>query len=256
MKNTTFNGLGARGIYYTNSIICSKVFPEGKLLHTLHMKDGFVPRMGPYSFTDFFNSCLFKYDVTDALSNSYLRLRELISNFNGELNSNYDQSAEKINEFSKTYFLSIFLLNHIIDPLIDNRYLSLAIKMIISSLILNGFNKNGLSYGVKLAIIVPFLSYVFTISFPRIYSKLLMDVITNIIRSIVACILFVSKDEFNKLIPLLPGIILAGAMRGFIMNLTGAQLEKSGYTDEDIYYYSTLMRHLLEPQVKKCEKIF
>lgn len=210
------------------------------------------------------NGDLFEYEVLKSFSDGKhdkfyqidLMFKKLMPRLVKEFHSHYEDSIERINKFSKNYFLSFFLLNHVIDPFSPNKFVAWGVKIMISSFILNGFNKESFVSGIKEVLLLPYLSYLFSLVIPSIYTKLLVSLITGMIRGIVARMIFLPESEsYMTVVRLLPGIMLAGAIRGLIMNTIAVWHKDLDFTEDEIFNLSMVARFILEPQIKKCEKM-
>lgn len=167
------------------------------------------------------------------------------------------ESSNKINSFVKSYFLSFLFLNHIIDPLVSDKFLAIGIKLTLTPLILNQMSQNSFTNGLTEALLGPGLTYCLIHNMPNQYSILTLHLSKCIIRSIAVRLLGLSnKEAILKLFRFLPGIVLAGIIRGFIMYFADMSLQKYSLSDNDIFHWSMIVKFIFEPQVKKCENFF
>lgn len=206
-----------------------------------------------------------KYNIVNAVNSipptARVKFNQLLSQFiqaqpllKEEFYNHCSQSSQKIHSFAKSYLFSFLVLSSIIDPLMSNKFLAMAVKMVISSLLLNEISQKEFIDGIKEAIIGPALAYWFTLVIPTQYSLLTIYLIKCIIRSIAIRILFPSEnDTALELFRFLPGLMLAGSIRGFIMHRVDVLLQDYRLSDNDIFNWSMIVRYIFEPQVKKCE---
>lgn len=187
-----------------------------------------------------------------------LFFRDIKPCFEQELKSHAKQSCEQLEYYSKQW-CSFRVLSPIIDPICYNTFYSMAIQTIITHPFLIRKDQTSIDSiieGVRIALIGPLLAYSLLEILPCYYSGLTLYLVSNIIRSILTRILFLPKNKpILSLLPYLPGIILAAAIRGFIASNLANPMKNLDIDSMDIFFLGMLIRHLFEPQIKKCESI-
>lgn len=212
--------------------------------------------------------------------------------YKAELDSHIKESCEKVDYYILQYFTT-WILDPLIDPLAPNAsVLILACpKTFIAHFFIVYFNElqnekvfsriyrgeiglcafikeqvqslhdpivresitDTLIIALKTVIVGPFFTYC---ALSSGYSILVLSIINNMVRSIAIYMLF-SKErkDIYSLIPHLPGLLLAGAIRGAIMGAVTVLMTGYGANGKDIFYWSMVIRYLFEPQVRKVEEI-
>lgn len=234
---------------FKKSLIIKNINP---LRYILKPDFNYFNELSKYSVINVVNSIHYEARVKfNQLHSQFIQAQPLLKE---EFYNHCSQSSQKIHSFVKSYLLSFFVLSSIIDPLISNKFLAVAVKMIISPLLLNEISQKEFIDGIKEAIIGPALAYWFTLVIPTQYSLLTTYVIKCIIRTICIRILFPSEnDTALEFFRFLPGLMLAGSIRGFIMHRVDVLLQDYRLSDNDIFNWSMIGRYIFEPQVKKCE---
>jgi hypothetical protein len=184
--------------------------------------------------------------------------KEIIYSHKSEIESHVRESNDKFRYYTEHYIVAS-LVNPMMDAFCSNGFYSSAIITIISHPFLTSDAKvlvDKIIDGAKLAILGPLLAYALIESLPSSYTILTTYLINNLIRNLVIRILFLSRNKsVFTLTPLLPAILLTGAIRGIIFYNFCFYLKKDGFNYNDIFFFSMIIKNIFEPQIKKYETI-
>lgn len=107
--------------------------------------------------------------------------------------------------------------------------------------------------GCQRAVISPIVRSIVLEFIPYWKGKLIFSIVTSMIKSVVVRGLFRPKESWAELIYHLPMILLAAAIRGFIIGLVKILLKSYGFCKKNIFYNCRFVKYTFEPLVKKLE---
>lgn len=113
-----------------------------------------------------------------------------------------------------------------------------------------------LTTGLKFAIIGPLLAYCTAYAFSEMLNGFASTIVTNILKTLLAYMLFQFQNlkHLSIFYALLPTMCIAGSIRGFIFYYASVFFKDLNFDSKNIFYFSMIVRHIFEPQVKKIEK--
>lgn len=107
----------------------------------------------------------------------------------------------------------------------------------------------------KAAIIGPLITYWTLCFLPSTLDPMVHCMQGNVIRTIMAYVIFQCNPNLSTLYKLLPMMLIAGSFRGIIFFSASEYFKNLGFDGKNVFYLSMIVRCIFEGEVKKVEKM-